>query len=150
MPLTQQQVAEIARDQEATNRAAIGRRLATPAEMDRIHSRLAREVRRLGGEIEAFLVCPHAPDDECDCRKPAPGLLFQARDRYGVDLDSAVIIGDWEADPEAARSAGYTSILIRNDRNGHEPISGADHMVKDISAAVDLILAGNGSLRNRG
>jgi len=95
-------------------------------------------------------VCPHAPDDECDCRKPAPGLLFQARDRYGVDLDSAVIIGDWEADPEAARSAGYTSILIRNDRNGHEPISGADHMVKDISAAVDLILAGNGSLRNRG
>jgi histidinol-phosphate phosphatase family protein len=131
-----------------TNQSAIGRGLTTLAKVDRIHSRLAREVRRFGGEIEAFLVCPHTPEDGCECRKPAPGLLFQARDRYGVDLDSAVMIGDWETDAQAARAAGCTSILVMDGRAGDKARSGADHTVKDISEAVELIISRNGSFNS--
>lgn len=132
-----------------TNQSAIGRGLTTLAKVDRIHSRLAREVRRFGGEIEAFLVCPHTPEDGCECRKPAPGLLFQARDRYGVDLDSAVMIGDWETDAQAARAAGCTSILLMDGRAGDKSAHSADHTVKDMSEAVELIVSRNGSLHMR-
>lgn len=132
-----------------TNQSAIGRGFTTRAEVDSMHSRLASEARHFGGEIEAFLVCPHAPDDGCDCRKPAAGLLYQARDRYGVDLDSAVMIGDWETDAQAARAAGCTSILVMDGRAGDKAGNGADHTVKDISEAVELILSRNGSLHIR-
>src|SRR5207302_8874438 len=119
-----------------TNQSAVGRGLATVGEVDKIHLHLARKVRQHGGHIEAFLVCPHTPDDGCDCRKPAPGLLFQARDRYGVDLNSAVMIGDWETDTQAARAAGCTSILVLGGRSGEKIRDDADHTVKDISEAV--------------
>jgi histidinol-phosphate phosphatase family protein len=130
-----------------TNQSAIGRGLTSLAEVESIHRQLAFEASSVGGNIEAFLMCPHAPQDECDCRKPAPGLLFQARDRYGVDLESAVMIGDWVTDAKAAKAAGCTSILVRSGRNGDHASNGADHTVQDISEAVDLILSG--SLRNR-
>lgn len=133
-----------------TNQSAIGQGLTTSDEVESMHRQLAFEVSCAGGEIEAFLVCPHTPDDGCDCRKPAPGLLFQARDRYGVDLNSAVMIGDWETDAQAARNAGCSSILILDGRSGDKTASEADHMVKDLSEAVELILSRNGSLRSCG
>jgi D-glycero-D-manno-heptose 1,7-bisphosphate phosphatase len=141
-----------------TNQSAIGRGLTTLAEVDSMHRQLAFEVGSVGGAIEGFLVCPHTPEDECDCRKPAPGLLYQARDRHGVDLDTAVLIGDWETDIQAAKAAGCASIRVMSERNGRRanghrsnghPANGhADHVVKDISEAVELILGGNSSIRN--
>ncbi len=127
-----------------TNQSAIGRGLTTLAEVDLIHSHLVSQLRGFGGEIEAFLVCPHTPEDGCECRKPAPGLLYQARDRYGVDLNSAVMIGDWKTDIEAARAAGCTSILVLGGRTRDNGPSGADHTVSNISEAADLILSRNG------
>jgi D-sedoheptulose 7-phosphate isomerase len=132
-----------------TNQSAIGRGLTTMAEVDSMHRQLAFEASCIGGTIEAFLVCPHTPEEGCDCRKPAPGLFYQARDRYGIDLESAVMIGDWETDAKAAQAAGCTSILVTDGRNGHQPQTGGDHTVKDISEAVRLILTGNGNLRKR-
>ena len=123
-----------------TNQSAIGRGLTTFAEVDSMHRQLAFEVSCLGGHIEAFLVCPHTPEEQCNCRKPAPGLLYQARDRYGVDLDSAVMIGDWESDIQAALAAGCVSILISDERKGRKINGRAHHSVKDISEAVELII----------
>ena len=137
-----------------TNQSAIGRGLTTWAEVESMHRQLAFEVGSVGGLIEAFLVCPHTPEDGCDCRKPAPGLFYQARDRYGVDLSSAVMIGDWETDVQAARAAGCTSILVKGGRNGvrangHQSNGNgangqADHVVKNLSEAAELILRRNG------
>ena len=123
-----------------TNQSAIGRGLTTRAEVGRMHAQLASEVQRLGGRIDGFLVCPHTPDDGCNCRKPAPGLLYQARDGYGVDLKSAVVIGDALSDVEAARTAGCASMLVLS---GITPVTGsdsADHVVADISEAARLII----------
>lgn len=124
-----------------TNQSAIGRGLTTRAEVDRMHAKLSSEVQEQGGMIEAFLVCPHTPDDGCDCRKPAPGLLYQARDGYGVDLKSAVVIGDAESDVEAARAAGCASIRVLS---GISLVSGsdpADHVVATITEAARLIMS---------
>lgn len=123
-----------------TNQSAIGRGLTSQAEVDRMHQHLANEVRRQGGAIEAFLICPHKPDDRCECRKPAPGLLYQARDRYGVDLSSAVLIGDAASDIEAAKAAGCASILVLTGVAASNSDGAADTTVKDLGEAVELIL----------
>src|SRR5438105_899838 len=122
-----------------TNQSAIGHGLTTRAEVDRMHDKISSEIQRRGGAIEAFLVCPHTPSDECDCRKPKPGLIFQARDRYGVDLGSAVLIGDTPSDIQAARSAGCTSILVLTGMSSTGDAGGSDYTVSDIQAAAELI-----------
>lgn len=123
-----------------TNQSAIGRGLTTRAEVDRMHERLSSDLQKLGGRIEAFLVCPHTPEDGCDCRKPAPGLIYQARDRYGVDLGSAVVIGDAPSDVEAARTAGCASILVLSGVTSVSGSHSADHVVATIGEAAQIIV----------
>lgn len=123
-----------------TNQSAIGRGLTTRAEVDRMHEKLLSEVQGLGGSIDAFLICPHTPNDHCDCRKPAPGLLYQARDRHGVDLESAVVIGDAISDVEAARAAGCASILVLSGITSVSTGYSADHVVATIGEAAQLII----------
>jgi len=95
-----------------TNQSAIARRLVTMETVDDIHARIAALVGDRGGSIKAFLVCPHAPGDQCDCRKPAPGLFFRAQREFQVDLSDAVMIGDQASDVEAAFAAGCEAILV--------------------------------------
>jgi D-sedoheptulose 7-phosphate isomerase len=129
-----------------TNQSAIGRGLITLQELNAIHSSLAAAVAQQGGRIEAFLVCPHHPDDGCDCRKPKAGLLFQARDRYRVELSSAYLIGDSETDMEAAEAAGCSGILVsfghrtREHANGHSRF-----LAEDLRSAAALIAAASSS-----
>jgi D-glycero-D-manno-heptose 1,7-bisphosphate phosphatase len=124
-----------------TNQSAIGRGLTTREEVDRMHQRLAQEVRTHGGEIEAFLICPHTPDDHCGCRKPAPGLLYQARDRYGVDLRSAILIGDNTSDLQAAHAAGCVAILVLSGESGVDGTETADPVAVDLAEAVELVVS---------
>src|SRR5207245_11001020 len=86
-----------------TNQSAIAQGLVSSRTVDDIHRRLAEVVAKQGGYIGGFLVCPHLRDAGCAVRKPAPGLLFRARDELGADLESAVMIGDQVWDVEAAR-----------------------------------------------
>lgn len=95
-----------------SNQSAIGRGLVSRDVVDQIHHRLAAMVTAGGGRIQAFLVCPHRPEDACDCRKPAPGLFFRAHDELGVDLSRAVMIGDQPSDSEAAHAAGCAAVVV--------------------------------------
>lgn len=124
-----------------TNQSAIGRGLLSREAVDEIHRRLSAVVQGAGGRIHAFLLCPHAPVDGCACRKPAPGLLLRARDELGVDLSSAVMVGDQPSDVEAARAVGCPAILIDPDgdravRASIEPGAVAGSLLE----ATDLIL----------
>ncbi len=69
------------------------------------------------GAADWFL-CPHDTADGCDCRKPAPGLLYRARDKYGLDLSEAYMIGDRWSDMAAGGRAGCRLILVRTGRGG--------------------------------
>ena len=113
-----------------TNQSAIGRGLVDRETVDDIHRHLEGLVRARGGRIRAFLVCPHTPEARCDCRKPAPGLILQTRDRFGVDLGRTVLVGDQPSDVEAASAAGCDAILI-----------GADGPAPSLTEAAELICA---------
>jgi histidinol-phosphate phosphatase family protein len=64
------------------------------------------------GFDDAF-ICPHGPDDGCSCRKPKPGLLFEAAEKYQLDLSATIFIGDTGTDMCAADAAGAKKILVR-------------------------------------
>jgi len=124
-----------------TNQSAIGRRLVTRAVVDEINRRLAEAAEQLGGRIRAFLVCPHAPADDCDCRKPRPGLLLRAQDELGIDLSRAVMIGDQLSDVAAARAAGCPAILVDPERaDSGRPTESGVRLARTLGEAADMIL----------
>lgn len=64
-------------------------------------------------EIEDIFVCPHE-DGECNCRKPLPGLFYQAANKYDVDKNQSLMIGDSQSDLDAATAYGIKAILTTN------------------------------------
>lgn len=69
----------------ATNQPGLGRGLFDMATLNAIHAKMHRQLAAVGGRIDAVFYCPHAPDEACACRKPAPGLMQQIRERYGLE-----------------------------------------------------------------
>lgn len=102
-----------------TNQANIGRGVMSWDTLESIHVKLTRALAGLGGRIERFYVCPHRPEDGCGCRKPQPGLLFDAARDYGFELAATPFVGDSIRDLEAARSANARPVLVRTG-NGTE------------------------------
>ena len=101
-----------------TNQSAIGRGILDPGVLHAIHAQAQAEAQAAGGRLDDFLVCPHAPADNCACRKPKPGLLLDAAVRYNLDLQRCVFVGDSLTDMQAAEAAGCPWILLRSGRQG--------------------------------
>jgi D-glycero-D-manno-heptose 1,7-bisphosphate phosphatase len=126
-----------------TNQSAIGRGLVSMPVVNTIHRRAQMQIQAAGGRIDGFFICPHRPDENCACRKPKPGLLFQAATAYRLDLWRCVFIGDTLTDLQAARCAGCRAILVESGRQGDQLHSWLTHessvtIVKDLAAAAAL------------
>lgn len=142
-----------------TNQAAIGRGLVLPETVDDIHARMSTAVRRAGGRVDDILVCSHRPEDHCACRKPLPGLIFQAAERWGLDLGHSYMVGDALTDVMAARAAGCAPILVKTGRGEKQlaqlDASASEHLpvLANLSEAVELIeretAHGNGRIVHR-
>src|SRR5688572_16227683 len=89
-----------------TNQAIVGRGLLSRRALDVIHEHMLDSLGASGAKVEGILVCPHHPDDRCTCRKPEPGLLFEAADTFKVDLRRSFVVGDFVTDIEAGARAG--------------------------------------------
>ncbi len=117
----------------------------TRRELDLMHALL---VQKLG--LKEVLVCPHAPDDRCPCRKPMPGLLQEAARRYGIDLDHSFVVSDKWMDADMAGAAGATSVLIRSKLNGSGHHDYVTSDLPEASAKILAIAAELGTLRRMG
>jgi D-glycero-D-manno-heptose 1,7-bisphosphate phosphatase len=95
-----------------TNQAAIGRHIITRETAEAINENVVQTIVAAGGRVDGLYVCPHHPDEGCDCRKPAPGLLLQAAAELGIDLTKSVMIGDAVSDVQAALAAGARPIFL--------------------------------------
>ncbi len=96
----------------ATNQSGLGRGLMDVASLNAIHAQMNKQLSKVGGRIDAIFYCPHAPDENCLCRKPAPGLLEQIAERYGMTLDNVPFVGDSLSDMQAAQAAGCRPHLV--------------------------------------
>jgi D-glycero-D-manno-heptose 1,7-bisphosphate phosphatase len=97
----------------ASNQACVGRGQLSPAGLTEINEELNR---RLGDSIAAWFVCTHSPDEGCECRKPAAGLLNDAQSLLGFDLASTWFVGDDDRDVEAALGCGCRPALLRTGK----------------------------------
>ncbi|MGQ0663107.1 MAG: HAD-IIIA family hydrolase [Pseudomonadota bacterium] len=95
-----------------TNQSGIARSFMTLADLEAIHERMLREAAAAGGRIDAVYHCPHDWDEGCWCRKPAPGMLFQAQRDFALDLSRTLFVGDDPRDGEAARRAGAPFAMV--------------------------------------
>ncbi len=145
-----------------TNQPGIAKGSLTPMRLDRIHRRLREELARRGAHLDGIFYCPHHPDPgprgkenlaiECQCRKPAPGLILEAAAVLHSDLHRSYMVGDGLTDMEAGRAAGVTTVLVSRlkpeimERIQQRPEARPDHVVSDLDEALDLIRSARDSL----
>jgi len=96
-----------------SNQSGIGRGYFTIADADRVNERVGDLLASEGVTISGWYMCPHAPDEPCQCRKPLPGLAKMAAQDLGLDLARSVVIGDKRSDVEFAVNIGARGILLR-------------------------------------
>jgi D-glycero-D-manno-heptose 1,7-bisphosphate phosphatase len=96
----------------ATNQSGLGRGLFDMGALNAIHVKMNQLLAMVGGRIDAVFFCPHVPQDQCDCRKPLPGLMKQIGERFGVDLANVPVVGDTRRDLQAGAAAGCPTHLV--------------------------------------
>lgn len=124
-----------------TNQSAIHRGLMDNETMREIHSRMTRSIERAGGRIDAIYFCPHRPEENCDCRKPKPGLYLQAADRWDIDLARSYVVGDSLVDVQAAHAIGSTPILVLTGRGQEQQKKLIENAHSDYKVVEDLLHA---------
>lgn len=130
----------------ASNQSGLGRGLFDRNALRSMHRKLRRLVSNEGGRIDRIVVCPHGPDEGCNCRKPKPGLLLRLARHYGVSLGGVPVIGDSLRDLQAAAAAGATPILVRTG-NGKKTLMNLPVALRDVPIYDDLAAFATAALR---
>ncbi len=100
-----------------TNQSGVARGLIKPEVLPQVHCRLNELLEEAGSpRIDYFFVCPHHPDDACDCRKPKQGLVNQAVEKLALDVDECFFIGDSHVDVLCGKRAGCKTVLVRTGK----------------------------------
>ncbi len=128
-----------------SNQSGVGRGYFGLKEVEAVNRRMAELLSLYGVGLDDLFICPHAPEEDCMCRKPRPGLLLEAAERYEIDLKRSYMIGDREGDVGAIASVGGKGVLVltgygqetwRRWRWGHKP----DFVARDLLEAVYWIM----------
>jgi len=93
-----------------SNQAGVGKGLLTESDLADVTQRFTSALEKQGARLDAVYYCPHRPDQNCSCRKPAPGLLNAAAKDWSIDLRKCVFIGDSESDLRAAAAVGCPAL----------------------------------------
>lgn len=130
----------------ASNQSGIARGLLNMRALNAIHRKMHQELARYGGHLDAIFFCPHGPDEDCRCRKPAPGLFEEIARRFHCHCEDAPVIGDSLRDLEAARAVGAQPVLVLTGKGtatlvDHPDLATQIPVYDDLSQAVDALLA---------
>lgn len=137
-----------------SNQPAAAKGKTTVEQLRAVHERVLELLERAGIGLDASYLCPHHPDalhpggvvdalsGPCACRKPAPGMLLDAADAYGLDLGSSWILGDTDTDVQAGRAAGCRTVLIEYPGSAHKRSgrTSPDLRAVDLADAVAQLL----------
>ena len=127
-----------------SNQSGVGRGYFSEESVRAVNERLAELLAPFGVSFDGIFYCPHTPEEHCDCRKPAPGLVIQAAAALGLDPAQAYMVGDKECDMRLGRATGIRTILVRTGKGAAQEAEClaagvADHVVDDLRGAADAI-----------
>ena len=138
----------------ATNQSGIARGLFTEAKVDDVHAHISSLLAEGGARIDAYYYCPHHPNGsvaqytrQCECRKPARGLVDRAARELGIDPSASFVVGDRWPDVRLARSVGARGVLVRTGYGASEERQPPGDLVAD-AVADNLIAASSWILQN--
>jgi D-glycero-D-manno-heptose 1,7-bisphosphate phosphatase len=97
----------------ASNQSGLARGYFDRDTLEAMHTKFRDLLVEAGGRVDRIEICPHGPDDGCDCRKPLPGLINRLVEHYAVDAADVIVVGDSRRDLEAAVTAGARPVLVR-------------------------------------
>ncbi len=128
----------------ATNQSGIARGYYDIDTLNAMHNKLRSELASHGGSIDMIAFCPHGPNDNCNCRKPKPGMYNAIAQRFDISLQDVPVIGDSLRDLQAAQEVGACPILVKTGK-GERTIAKGEGLegipvYDDLSAAVSALL----------
>jgi len=128
----------------ATNQSGIAREMLSVDDLHAVNQKMHEQVTQAGGRIDTVVFCPHSESDECECRKPSPGMLYTLSERLNADLTKVPVVGDSLRDIQAAMAAAAIPILVKTGKGEKtlESNKGLEHIpaYDDLSAYVDELL----------
>jgi len=126
-----------------TNQAVIARGECDEEDLERVHAKLRELLARDGGYLDAIYYCPHHPDytGSCNCRKPAPGLIWRALEDFNIDLNRCWVVGDSVKDVQLAKAVGVSAALVRTGKGGSDlgPEDCPDRVFESVRDAAGFI-----------
>ena len=126
-----------------TNQSGVGRGLIDLQDAEDINRKLVVEVQKAGGRIDAVSMCIHSPEQNCDCRKPRPGLILHGARLLGIDLEESMMIGDALSDMEAGKAAGVGKLAMVRTGRGEEQLKAIERtplVFEDLKDALESLL----------
>jgi D-glycero-D-manno-heptose 1,7-bisphosphate phosphatase len=128
----------------ASNQSGIARGLFDMQALNAIHQKMRRAAQQVGADIDAIFFCPHAADDNCDCRKPKPGLLQEIARRFDVSLKGVPVVGDSLRDLQSGFVSGCTPYLVLTGKGEKTLAKGGlppgTAVYADLAAVADHLL----------
>ena len=127
----------------ATNQSGLGRGLFDVAALNAVHSHMIKTLATAGGRIDAIFYCPHTNADNCNCRKPKPGMLQQIAAHYGTELAGVWFVGDSSGDLEAALAVHCQPVLVKTGKGQRtltKPLPAGTLIFDDLAAVADQLL----------
>lgn len=118
-----------------TNQPDVGNGLVEKSTVEEMHRRLRENI-----PVDAIEVCYHKQTDNCDCRKPRPGMLKRAAERLQIDCHRSVMVGDRASDVAAGQAAGCKTVFVDLKYREARP-ERPDYVVTSFDEAADVILA---------
>ena len=101
----------------ATNQSGLARKYFTPETLTAMHEKMINLITNAGGKIHHIAYCPHGPTDQCNCRKPKPGLVQQISQTLNISINKEThFIGDSISDLNAAINSGCTPVLVKTGK----------------------------------
>ena len=128
----------------ATNQPGLGRGLFDVIELNAVHAKMQRELAAVGARVEAVFFCPHAPDEDCLCRKPGAALFEQIADRYGAEGPEIWAIGSGVEHLQAGKVLGAHLVFVestaRPESCGDANLPEGSERYPDLEAVVNMLL----------
>jgi D-glycero-D-manno-heptose 1,7-bisphosphate phosphatase len=131
-----------------TNQSGVSRDIFPESLIAEVHKQIREAMEAAGARIDGFYYCTHTRADDCQCRKPLPGLLLQAAREHDLSLRDSFVVGDRYADVELAHAVGGRGLLVltgygrgEHEMQRHKWPRQPDDVVEDLTAAADAILA---------